>query len=169
MGILVDNETSRSVKGFWAVSDRVMLIKLHGKPFNISFIQSYAPTTDRDEDAITKFYEELNQAYKQCNSQDIIYVMGDFNAKVGNERTGNTVGPFGVGNKNDRGDILTAWCQSHDLVITNTWFKNHPRRLWTWQSPGDRARNQIDYIMVPQRFRNSIISSKAYPGRSARR
>ena len=108
VGILVDNETSRSVKGFWAVSDRVMLIKLHGKPFNISFIQSYAPTTDRDEDAITKFYEELNQAYKQCNSQDISDVMGDFNAKVGNERTGNTVGPFGVGNKNNRGDILTA-------------------------------------------------------------
>ena len=164
VGILIDKETSKSVKGFWAVSDRVMLLKLYGKPLDVSFIQCYAPTVDCDEEVITNFYEELEKAYNQCNSQDIIYVMGDFNAKVGNERIGNTVGPFGLGNKNDRGTDLIAWCQSHDLVITNTWFKNHPRRLWTWRSPGDRARNQIDYIIVPQRFRNSIISSKAYPG-----
>ncbi len=149
VGILVDNETSKSVKVFWAVSDRVLLVKLHGKPFNISFIQSYAPTADHDEDAVSNFYEEIDKAYKQCNSHDIIYVMRDFNAKVGNERTGNTVGPFGLGSKNDRGNNLIAWCQSHDLVITNTWFKNHPRRLRTWRSPGDRVRNQIDYIMVP--------------------
>ena len=109
----------------------MLLVKLHGKPFNISFIQGYAPTADHDEDVITNFYEELDTAYRQCNSQDIIYVMGDFNAKVGNERIGNTVGPFGLGNKTDRGNNLVSWCQSHNIVITNTWFKNHPRRLWT--------------------------------------
>ncbi|CAF1302854.1 unnamed protein product [Adineta ricciae] len=164
VGILLDKETSKCVKGFWAASDRVILIKLHGKPFNISLIQCYAPTADSDDDAITNFYEDLDNAYSQCNSNDIIYVMGDFNAKVGDIRIGNTVGPFGLGNKNDRGDILINWCQSHNFVITNTWFKNHPRRLWTWKGPGDRVRNQIDYIMVPNRFRNAIISSKAFPG-----
>jgi hypothetical protein len=164
VGILLDKETSKSMKGFWAVSDRVILIKLHGKPFNISIIQGYAPTIDYDEDAISDFYEDLEKAYKQCNSNDIIYVMGDFNAKVGDQRIGNTVGPFGLGNKNDRGDNLVTWCQSHNLVITNTWFKNHPHRLWTWRSPGDRTRNQIDYIMAPHRFRNLVISSKAFPG-----
>ncbi len=164
VGIFLDKETSKSVKGFWAVSDRVLLITLNGRPFNISIIQGYAPTTDYDEDAISDFYEDLEKAYKQCNSNDIIYVMGDFNAKVGDQRIGNTVGPFGLGNKNDRGDNLLTWCQSHNLVIANTWFKNHPRRLWTWRSPGDRARNQIDYIMVPHRFRNSVVSSKAFPG-----
>ena len=125
ISILLDKETSRCVKGFWAVSDRVLLVKLHGKPFSISFIRGYAPTADHDEDVITNFYEELGTAYKQCNSQDIIYVMGDFNAKVGNERIGNTVGPFGIGNN------LVSWCQSHNLVITNTRFKNHSCRLWT--------------------------------------
>jgi exonuclease III len=164
VGMLLDKETSKSLQGFWAVSDRVLLVKLHSKPFNTSLIQCYAPTADYDDDAITNFYEDLDKAYKQCKSDDIIYVMGDFNAKVGDKRIGNTVGPFGLGNKNDRGDNLITWCQSHNLVITNTWFKNHPRRLWTWQSPGDRARNQIDYIMVPHRFRNSIIFSKAFPG-----
>ncbi|CAF3582803.1 unnamed protein product [Rotaria socialis] len=164
VGILLDKETSKSVKGFWAVSDRVILIKLHDKPFNISIIQGYAPTADYDEDAVTNFYGNIDKAYKQCKSDDIIYVMGDFNAKVGDKRIGNTVGPFGLGNKNDRGDNLVTWCQSHNLVITNTWYKNPPRRLWTWRSPGDRTRNQIDYIMASHRFRNSIISSKAFPG-----
>jgi hypothetical protein len=135
VGMLLDKETSKSLQGFWAVSDRVLLVKLYGKPFNISLIQCYAPTAEYDDDAITSFYEDLDKAYKQCKSDDIIYVMGDFNAKVGDKRTGNTVGPFGLGNKNDRGDNLITWCQSHNLVITNTWFKNHPRRLWTWRSP----------------------------------
>ncbi|CAF1561697.1 unnamed protein product [Adineta ricciae] len=164
VGMLLDEQTSKSIKGYWAVSDRVLLMKLYGKPFNISIIQAYAPTANYDDDSITDFYEDLDKAYKQCKSNDIVYVMGDFNAKVGNERVGNTVGPFGLGAKNERGDNLIAWCQSHNLVITNTWFKNHPRRLWTWKSPGDRTRNQIDYIMVCHRFRNSVISSKAFPG-----
>ncbi|CAF1540573.1 unnamed protein product [Adineta ricciae] len=137
VGMLLDEQTSKSIKGYWAVSDRVLLMKLYGKPFNISIIQAYAPTANYDDDSITDFYEDLDKAYKQCNSNDIVYVMGDFNAKVGNERVGNTVGPFGLGAKNERGDNLIAWCQSHNLVITNTWFKNHPRRLWTWKSPGD--------------------------------
>lgn len=164
VGMLLDKETSKSLQGFWTVSDRVLLVKLYGKPFNISLIQGYAPTAHYDDNATTSFYEDLDKTYKQCKSDDIIYVMGDFNAKVGDKRIGNVVGPFGLGNKNDRGDNLITWCQSHNLVITNTWFKNHSRRLWTWQSPGDRAKNQINYIMVPHRFRNSIIFSKAFPG-----
>ena len=164
VGILLDKETSKSIKSFWGVSDRVVLVKLNGKPFNISIIQVYAPTADYDEDAITNFYEELDKVYDQCSSQDIIYVIGDFNAKVGNERIGNTVGSFGLGKKNDRGNNLVTWCQSHDLVITNTWFKNHPRRLYTWRGPRDRTRNKIDYIMVSHRSRYSIISCKTFPG-----
>jgi hypothetical protein len=108
VGILLNKETFKSVKGFWAVLDRVILIKLHGKPFNISIIQGYAPTADYDDDAVTNFYENLDKAYKQCKSDDIIYVMGDFNAKVGDKRIDNTVGPFGLGNKNDRGDNLVT-------------------------------------------------------------
>lgn len=71
-------------------------------------------------EAVTKFYEELENAYKQCKLQDIIYVMEDLNATVGNERIGNPVGPFGLGDKNERGNNLISWCQSHDLIVTNT-------------------------------------------------
>ncbi|CAF1383966.1 unnamed protein product, partial [Adineta ricciae] len=76
VGMLLDEQTSKSIKGFWAVSDRVLLMKLYGKPFYISISQAYAPTANYDDDSITDFYEDLDKAYKQCNSNDIVYVMG---------------------------------------------------------------------------------------------
>ncbi|CAF4265882.1 unnamed protein product [Rotaria magnacalcarata] len=100
--------------------EEVLLVKLNGKPFNISIIQSYAPTTDHNEEAITKFYEDLDLAYKQCKSQNIVNVMGDFNAKVGNERIGSTVGPFGLGTVLSSKAFPGADCDSdHAPVISD--------------------------------------------------
>ena len=90
--------------------------------------------------------------------------MGDLNAKIGKGSFNQIVGPFGLGTRNDRGDKFLDWCVRNEQVITNTWFKQHPRRLYTWTSPGDRTRNQIDYVTINQRFRNSVKSSEKYPG-----
>ena len=84
---------------------------------------------------------------KQLKSQDIKIVMGDFNSKVGSARAEILVGSFGMGEKNKRGDRLIEFCKELKFTIMNTWFKNHPRRCWTWKSPGDRTRNQIDFIL----------------------
>ncbi|GFR65686.1 craniofacial development protein 2-like [Elysia marginata] len=81
--------------------------------------------------------------------------MGDLNAKVGNERIEDTVGPHGIGDSNARGERLVVLCGKHDYFITITWFQNHPRRCWTWMSPGDCGRNQIDFIIAQKRFRKS--------------
>ncbi|XP_063589605.1 craniofacial development protein 2-like [Penaeus indicus] len=116
-----------------------------------------------DED-IDRFYAQLDQAYSQCKSQDIIIVMGDFNAKVGNERVDNIVDPHGLGSRNERGEMLVEWVQTNNMIIGNTWFKQPPRRLWTWLSPDDHTRNQIDYILVNKHFRNSLLASKTLPG-----
>ena len=163
-GIILDADTAKAVKGYWAVSDRVIVTKLQGKPFDIGIIQVYAPTADKDEEELEKFYEAVETAEKQLKSQDIRIVMGDFNSKVGSERSDSVVGPFGIGEKNERGERLIEWCKEHNLAIMNTWFKNHPRRCWTWKSPGDRTRNQIDFILIQQRYRNSITSCKSMPG-----
>ncbi len=74
------------------------------------------------------------------------------------------VGTFGLGERNERGDDLIDFCQSNDLIVGNTFLKQHPRRLWTWRSPGDNVRNQIDYILIKRRWRSSLLSVKTRPG-----
>ena len=89
--------------------------------------------------------------------KDVTILMGDWNAKLGKSasKTSN-IGMFGLGCRNERGDRLEEFCVTNNLVIGNTLFQHHQRRLWTWMSPGDRARNQIDYIMIGRRWRPSL-------------
>ncbi len=166
VGLLLNKRVSKSVMGYYALSDRILLVKLFSKPFNVSIIQLYAPTSACSDDDIEQFYDDLNKAYKHCGSQDVIVVMGDLNAKVGNEQDPmkEIVGPHGLGERNERGDMWVDWCVAHNQVIMNTWFQHHVRRLYTWKSPGDGIRNQIDYITINKRFRNSIQQVKGYPG-----
>ena len=90
--------------------------------------------------------------------------MGDLNAKVGDKRYQIIVGMHGLGRRNERGERLIQFCQVNKLIITNTWFQQPVRKLYTWKSPGDISRNQIDYIMLNERFRNCIKQAKTYPG-----
>ena len=140
------------------------MMKLQQKPFNMNIIQVYAPTEDSTEEELEEFYEELTRLTEQCKNHDVNIVMADMNAKVGNGSDGDIVGQYGLGKKNNRGQKLIDWCIQHQQVITNTWFRHHPRRLWTWRSPGGRNGNQIDYITINRRFRNAIHQAKTYPG-----
>ena len=85
--MILHPELSRAINGFWTVSDRTINVKPQGKPLDIGLIQIYAPTADKDEEEVEIFYETVKEAMKQLNSQDIKIVMGDFNSKVGSERT----------------------------------------------------------------------------------
>src|SRR6476469_5204864 len=89
---------------------------------------------------------------------------GDFNAVVGEGKGDRVVGKFGLGERKDRGEKLIEFCKSQNLVITNTWFEQEKRGRYTWKSPGDLRRYQKDYILVRQRYRNSVKSSWSYPG-----
>jgi len=90
--------------------------------------------------------------------------MGDFNSKLGKVKIDNICGGLGLGEVNDRGSRLIEFCADHEMYACNTWFKHHARRLYTWKSPGDNVRNQIDYILINQRFKNSVKQAKTYPG-----
>ena len=95
-----------------------------------------------------------------CGSQEMKIVMGDLNAKVGTE-----VGErYGLGSRNECGDMWVDWCMTHEQVIMNTWFQHHKRHIYTWKSPCDGVRNQIDYITINKRYRNYILQVKGYPG-----
>ncbi|XP_042886502.1 craniofacial development protein 2-like [Penaeus japonicus] len=164
VGVMMTANAAKSIAGYWAISDRIILVKLTGKQIDVNLIQVYAPTCDYTDEDIENFYESLTAAKKLCKQHEITLVMGDLNAKIGKGRYEDIVGNFGLGNRNERGDTWIEWCSVEKQVIANSFFQQHPRRLWTWRSPGGRIKNQIDYITINKRFRNSIIRCKTYPG-----
>ena len=154
--MLMSEDTARSLRGHWAVSDVVILVKLQGSPFDVNIIQVYAPTADAEEEEIEHFYDSIDSVIRECKRHEINIFMGDFNAKVRQGREEQIVGPHGLGIRNERGEKLIDWCREHDQIIANTWFRHHSRHLWTWKSPGGVVKNQIDYITISERFCNSI-------------
>ena len=164
VGMIISKKYAANVMGFLPVSSRVMLVKLAGKPFNIAIVQAYAPTGDHTDEDIEKFYQDIEKACREVKSTDVLIVMGDMNAKIGNGKVDGYIGGFGLGNRNERGDRMLEFCVDKDLMVANTYFQHPVRRLYTWKSPGDVRRNQIDYIMVKRRFRNCIKDCRTYPG-----
>lgn len=117
VGIILDAERAKMVKGFWTISERVMLLKLQGTPVDINIIQIYAPTTDSTEEELDDFYNQLQIAMKQCKAHEVTIVMGDFNAKVDSEKVDETTGGCGLGEKNDRGNTLIKWATINNMII----------------------------------------------------
>ena len=101
----------------------------------------------------------------RTNTQkDVFLIIGDWNAKIGSQETPGVTGTFGLGVWNEAGQRLIEICQENALVIANTLFQQHKRRLYTWTSSDGQHRNQIDYILCSQRWRSSIQSTKTRPG-----
>ena len=140
------------------------MLKLGGAPFNVNIIQAYAPTSDHSDEEVEEFYESIQNVMKHTKSGEINIVMGDWNAKVGNQHDYPVTGGFGLGERNERGEKLVNFCFSFKFVIANTLFQQPKRRTYTWRSPGDIHRSQIDYILISQRFRNCVKQTKTYPG-----
>ena len=142
------------------------MISVHfqGKPFNITLIQVYAPTSNAEEAEVEQFYEDLQDLVELTPQKDVLLTIGDWNAKVGSQETPGVTGKFGLGMRNEAGQRLIEFCQENALVIANTLFQQRKRRLYTWTSPDGQHRNQIDYILCRQRWRSSIQSTKTRPG-----
>ena len=98
--------------------------------------------------------------------KNVLFIIGHWNKKVGSQETPRVTGKFGLGVQNEVGQRLIEFCQENTLVIVNTLFQQHKRRLYTWTSPSPdgQHRNQIDYILCSQRWRSSIQSVKMRPG-----
>ena len=126
-------------------------VRLQGKPFNIMIIQVYVPTSNTEEAEVEQFYELLELTPKK----DVLFIIGDWNAKVGTQETPGVTGKFGLGIWNEAGQRLIEFCQENALVIANTLFQQQRRRLYTWTPPEGEHQNQIDYILCSQRWRSS--------------
>ena len=125
-------------------------VRFQGKPINITVIQVYAPTTNAEEAEVELFYEDLQDLLKLTAKRDVLFIIGDWNAKVGSRETPGVTGKFGLGVWNEAGQRLIEFCQENTLVIANTLFQQHKSRLYTWTSPKGQHGNQIDYIVCNQ-------------------
>ena len=121
-------------------------VHLQGKPFNIMVIQVYAPTNNAEEAEVEWLYEDLQDLLEITPKKDVLFILGDWNTKVGSQETPGVTGKSGLGMRNEAGQRL-EFCQENALVIANTLFQQHKRILYTWTSPDGQHRNQIDYIL----------------------
>src|SRR6267154_1989270 len=138
VGVIVREEVVKSVMMWEPISERITIMKLKVAPINMLIVQIYAPCEDDKEEEKDRFYETLDQIIAEYRKgRECVVVMGDFNGKVGDSKVDDTVGPFGLGERNDNGERVVGFCKSHNLFATNTWFQQKRSAQWTWKSPGE--------------------------------
>ena len=134
VAIMVNKRVRNAVLGCNLKNDRMISVHFQGKPFNITVIQAYAPTSNAEEAEVEWFYEDLPDLLELTPPKDVLFIIGDWNAKVGSQETPGVTGKFGLGVQNEAGQRLIEFCQENTLVIANTLFQKHKRGLYTWIS-----------------------------------
>ena len=131
-------------------NDRMISVHLQGKPFSITVIQVYAPTSNTEETEVERFYEDLQDLLELTPKIDVLFIIEDWNAKVGSQETPGVTEKFDLRVQNEARQRVIEFCQENALVTANTIFQLHRRRLYTWTSPDGQHQNQIDYILYTQ-------------------
>ena len=132
---MVNKRVRNAVLGCNLKNDRMISVRLQGKPFNITVIQVYASTSNAEETEVERFYEDLQDLSELTLKNDVLFIIVDWNAKVGSQETPGLTGKFGLGMQNEAGQRLIEFGQENALVMANTLFQQHKRRLYTWTSP----------------------------------
>ena len=135
VALIVNKRVQNAVLGCNLKNDRMISVRFQGNPFNIMVIQVYAPTSNAEKAEVEWFYEDLQDLLELTPKKDVLFDIGDWNAKVGSQETPGVTGKFGLRVQNEAGQRLIEFCQENTLVIANTLFQQHKRRLYTWTSP----------------------------------
>ena len=134
VAIMVNKRVRNAVLRCNLKNNRMISVCFQDKPFNITVIQVYV-TSNAEEAEVERFYEDLQDLLEPTPKKDVLFIIGDWNAKVGRQLTPGVTGKFGLGIWNEAGQRLIEFCQENALVIANTLFQQHKRRLYTWTSP----------------------------------
>ena len=110
-------------------------LSFQSKPFNIRVTQACASTSNTEEAEVERFYEDLQDLLELTPKKDVLFIIGKWNAKVGSQKRSGVTGKFGLGIQNEAGQRQIEFCHENALVIANTLFQQHKRRLYTWTSP----------------------------------
>ena len=123
VALIVNKRFQNAVLGYNLKKDRMISVHFQGKPFNITVIQVYDPTSNAEKAEFEWFCEDLQDLLELTPKKDVLFFIGDWNAKVGNHKIPGVTGKFGLGVQNEAGQRLTELCQENTLVIANTLFQ----------------------------------------------
>jgi len=129
VAIIVNKRVQNAVLGCNLKNDRMISVRFQGKPLNITVIQDYALNSNAEEAEVEQFYEDLQGLLELTPKKDVFFIIGDWNAKVGSQETPGVTGKFSLRVQNEAGQRLIEFCQENALVIANTLFQQHKRRL----------------------------------------
>ena len=132
---MVNKRVQNALLGCNLKNDRMISVCFQCKPFNITVIQVYAPTSNTEETEVERFYEDLQDLLEPTPKKDVLFYYRGMDVKVGSQETPGVTGKFGLGMWKEAGQRLLEFCQENALVIANTLFQQHKRRLCTWTSP----------------------------------
>ena len=169
VAFMLTSNASKALISWLPHGPRIMeaYFKTSNKKINLRLILVYAPTEDKDVDVKNDFYDQLDKVYREGHKKkDITMLIGDLNAKVGNnnENMEEVMGSHGLGSMNDNGDRLVSFCTEHKLVIGGTMFPHKKIHRATWKSPDQVTLNQIDHICISKKFRRSLLDVKVQRG-----
>ena len=158
---IIDNKrVQNAVLGCNLKNDRMISVRFQGKSFNITVIQVYAPTSNTEEAEVERLYADLQDLLELIPQKDVLFIIGDWNAKVESQETPGVTGKFSLGVQNEAGQRLIEFCQENVVVIANTLFQQHKRRLYTWTSPDGKHQNQIDYSQTKMEKLYTVSKNK---------
>ena len=135
VAIIVNKRVQNAILRCNLKNDRMISVRFQGKPFNITVIQVYTPTSHAEEVEVERFSEDLQDLLELTPKKDVLFIIGVWNTKVGSQEIPEVTGKFGLGVQNEAGQRLTEFCQENTLIIANTLFQQHKRRFYTWTSP----------------------------------
>ena len=162
--IIVKKRVNNAVLGCNLKNDRMISVHFQGKPLSFTVFQVYALSSNAEKAEVEWFCEDLQDLLELTPQKDVLFILGDWNTKVGSQETPGVTGKLGLGVRNEAGQRLIEFFQENVLVIANTPFQQCKRRLYTWTSPDGQHQNEPDYVLCSQRWRSSIQSAKTRLG-----
>ena len=166
VAIALGQSAEKMLERYECINERIVWCRLKGKYVNVTIVQVYAPTEEKTDEEKEDFYIRLKEVIRSVKQHDMLLLMGDFNAKVGQDDGiwRDIMGVFGVGTRNNNGLRLLEMCAEHRLCVTNTIFNHKIEHKATWNSPDGATRNLIDYVIVNRARRSSVLDTRVYRG-----
>lgn len=149
------------------INERLMTLNLQlAKDQHATVISAYAPTLDATDEVKEDFYSKLDTILSTTPKRNKVILLGDFNARVGNNSSlwRGTIGKEGIGKMNSNGELLLTKCAEHNLLITNTLFRQKKRYKTSWQHPRSKHWHMIDYVIVKSQDRSDVLLTRAMTG-----